>query len=137
VLERTEQAIADLEAQHATDDAPPPPRLPKDLASTKALAERIRTAQAELAELGDRSRITMTDADARLMPSRHGVVAGSTCQGVVSPLTAAAAETPGGMLITAAEVTTDPAEQGHLVPLLQDAAGVTGQHAEHRLADAG
>jgi len=137
LLERTEQAIADLEAQNATDDAPPPPRLPKDLASTKALAERIRTAQAELAELGDRSRINLTDADARLMPSRHGFVVGYNCQGVVSPLTTAAAETPSGMLITAAEVTTDPADQGHLVPMLQDAAGATGQHAEHGLADAG
>ena len=41
LLERTNQAIADLEAQNEGGDDPPPPRLPPELREAKRLRERV------------------------------------------------------------------------------------------------
>src|SRR5215212_1343877 len=49
LLERTDAAIADLEAQNAGGDEPPPPRLPERLTELAALREQVREAQARVA----------------------------------------------------------------------------------------
>lgn len=104
--ERTEAAIADLEAQNEGGEDLPPPRLPPG-ASGAALQERM---QAALREVGQgRQQVNLTDPDARLMPGRQGYVTGYNAQLMVAPL-AAAAETA-GILITATAVvqeTTEP-----------------------------
>lgn len=69
LIERTEQAIADLEAQNATGGEQAPPRLPKELQTKAALLQRVRAAKAEL-EPG--ARINLTDPAARLQKGRRG-----------------------------------------------------------------
>src|ERR1700730_2487882 len=133
LLERTTQAIAELEARNSTDDDPPPPRLPQDLADAQALRERIEKARADL-EPG--KRVNLTDADARLMPSRRGYVAGYNAQAVVSPLEKTVAGR-GGMLVTAADVTDAPDDHTQLLPMLDAAAETTGQRAAVSVADGG
>jgi transposase len=133
LLERTDRAIADLEAQNSSDDAPPPPRLPEELADAHALRERIRELRASLAP---GTRVNLTDADARLMPSRRGYVAGYNAQAAVSPLQEEAAGR-GGMVVTAAAVTDAPDDHGQLVPMLDAAVETTGQRAAVSLADGG
>jgi transposase len=133
LYERCEQAIAELEAQNATDEVPPPPRLPPELADARALRERIQQARADLAA---GTRVNLTDRDARLMPSRRGYVAGYNAQAVVSPLDEAMAGR-GGMLVTAAEVTDAPDDHAQLLPMLEAAAQTTGGQAPVTVADGG
>jgi transposase len=133
LIERTAQAIADLEAQNATGGEEAPPRLPQELASKQALLARVRQARAQL-EPG--ARINLTDQEARLMKGRGGYVVGYNAQAVVSPLHEAVTGQH-GMLITAAAVTTEPDDHEQLVPLLDQAAQLTGQRAAITLADGG
>lgn len=133
LIERTEQAIADLEAQNATGGEDAPPRLPQELRSKAALLERVRAAKAAL-EPG--ARLNLTDPDARLQKTRRGFVAGYNAQLVVSPLDETVTGRT-GMLITAAAVTTEPEDHGQLAPMLEQAARETGSRAAISLADAG
>jgi transposase len=133
LLERTARAIADLEAQNSTDDAPPPPRLPQELATARALRERI---QEERERLAPDRRVNLTDRDARLMPTRRGYVAGYNAQAVVSPLAEAVAGRS-GMLVTAADVTDAPDDHAQLLPMLDAAAETTGVRAAVSLVDGG
>jgi transposase len=133
LIERTAQAIADLEAQNATGGEDAPPRLPQELASTEALLARVRQAKAEL---GGAKRINLTDQAAHLMKGRTGYVAGYNAQAVVSPL-----QEPvtgySGMLITAAAVSDQPDDHAQLVPMLAQAAATTGEQQVTTLADGG
>ena len=133
LLDRTERAIAELEAQNRTDETPPPPRLPEELADAQALRARLQEAREGL-EPG--TRINLTDGDARLMPSRRGYVAGYNAQAVVSPL---AEQRAGyrGMLVTAAEVTDAPDDHAQLLPMLAAAEATTGVRATTTVADGG
>jgi transposase len=133
LIERTEQAIADLEAQNATGGEEAAPRLPEELATKEALLERVRQAKAQL-EPG--ARIKLTDPEAHLMKGRGGYVAGYNGQVVVSPLEEEVARS-GGMLITAAAVTDEPDDPDQLVPMIEQAATETGSRAEITLADGG
>jgi transposase len=133
LIERTEQAIADLEAQNATGGEEAPPRLPEELATKEALLERVRQAKAQL-EPG--SRINLTDPEAHLMKARGGYVAGYNGQVVVSPLEEEVTRS-GGMLITAAAVTDEPDDHGQLVPMIEQAATQTGSRAAITLTDGG
>jgi hypothetical protein len=97
------------------------------------LLERVRQAKADL-EPGKRSNLT--DAEARLMKSRSGYLAGYNAQAVVSALEEAVAGTT-GRLITAADVTDDPDDHSQLVPMIAQAAEATGAPATVTEADAG
>jgi transposase len=133
LYERIAQAIADLEAQNATDAGSPPPRLPPELEDAQALAERVRHAR-ETTE-PDRS-INLTDADAHLMKTRGGVVPGYNGQAMVSPLLEQVAGSS-GRLITAAALTTEPTDHGQLLPVADAARATTGQQTPLILADGG
>jgi transposase len=133
LIERTEQAIADLEAQNATGGDDAPPRLPDELATKTALLERVREAKRALAP---GSRINLTDREARLLKSRSGYVAGYNAQAVVSPTNEEIAGCR-GMVITAADVPDAPSDHEQLVPMMEQAAAQTGQPAETTLADGG
>ena len=136
LLARTEAAIADLEAQNAGGADPPPPTLPAELAQAAALAARVRAALARVTAAEGPSRTNLTDPDARLMKGRQGYVAGYNGQAMVVPLDAAAAG-QSGLLITAADVTTDPDDHGQLVPMIEQARETTGAPAALTLADGG
>jgi transposase len=133
LIDRLEQAIADLEAQNTTGGEGAPPRLPQELASKEALLERVRQAKAELAP-GE--RINLTDREARFMKGRGGYLVGYNAQAVVSPLQETVTGSS-GMLITAADVSDEPDDHVQLLPLLEQAAATTGQRAAVTVADGG
>ena len=136
LLERTERAIADLEAQNAGGDDPPPPRLPQHLTKAMALRDQVQAALQQVEAEDGPERINLTDRDATLMKSRQGFVAGYNAQAMVSPLQAAIAGRT-GLLITAAEVVQDPDDHSQLLPMVQAAREITGQRSALTLADGG
>jgi transposase len=137
LLERTEAAVADLEAQNAGGAGPPPPRLPEALAKAGALAARVRAALERVTAEDGPGRTNLTDPDATLMKGRQGYVAGYNGQAMVAPVDPAVPGGGGGLLITAAEVTTDPDDHAQLAPMIERARELTGQAAALVLADGG
>jgi transposase len=136
LLERTEAAIKDLEAQNEAGADPTPARLPEQLAEAQALQERVAAALAEVtAEDGPKS-LNLTDPDAQLMKGRQGFVAGYNAQAMVSPLDSEAAGRT-GLFITATGVSDCPADQDQLLPMIGQAAENTGEPATLTLADGG
>lgn len=139
LLERTETAIGDLEAQNEGGEDPPPPRLPQKLHQAEVLREQVREAMAQLAQEEGKERINLSDPEANLMKSRQGIVAGYNAQAMVSPLDPAIAHTT-GLFITAADVVDAPDDHGQLAPMLDQAEEMTGQPAKGgslTLADGG
>jgi transposase len=135
LLERIEAAIEDLEAQNRTGGEPVGARLPDELVDATARRERITAALAEL-EASGRERLNLTDPDAQLMKTRQGFVAGYNAQVAVSPVTVPGSDAR-GLLITAVDLVQDPEDHGQLLPMLEQAAEVTGHQADLTLADAG
>jgi transposase len=136
LLERTEIAIAELEAQNEGGDDPLPPRLPKELQQAQALRQQVRDAMSRLAQHQSMSKVNLTDADAQLMKARSGIIIGYNAQAMVSPLDQKAVK-GNGMLITAAEVVNSAADSGQLVPMLERTEESTGERAQITLADGG
>jgi transposase len=141
LLERTEAAIADLEAQNAGGGDPPPARLPDALTRLATLRERVRAAQARVAAEGGPARTNLTDPDATLQKARNGgFVVGYNAQAMVAGVTTPQADGsggPGGLLITAADVTTDRDDHDQLVPLVEQATETTATALPVLLADGG
>lgn len=127
LLERTEQAIADLEAQNQTGGEPPPPQLPQELRQKTALQARVRQA---LQEINEKERVNLTDEDAKLLKVRGGYLLGYNAQAVAAPL-----EGGGGQLITAAAIDED--DRHALLPMLEASEENLGQQPAVSLADAG
>ena len=101
LLERTERAIADLEAQNEAGDEPAAPRLPADLAEAQRLRAEVLAARQALAA-GERRHVNLTDPDARLLRAAGGYLTGYNAQamavtvryeaGAAGPLEAAVSE---------------------------------------------
>jgi transposase len=134
-------AIDDLEAQNAGGDDPPPGRLPRELTELEALRTRVQTALERVAAEDGPARANVTDPDATLQKARGGgFLVGYNAQAMVAGLHPARPDDPdasGGLLITAADVTTDRDDHGHLVPLIEQAATTTETPLEQVLADGG
>lgn len=140
LLERTEQAIADLEAQNATAGPPTPPRLPDELARAEALRARVRDALERVRTPAGPARVNLTDPEAVLVKGRQGVVAGYNAQAVAARVEAVRPgdpAAPSARLITAADVVTAPDDHGLLVPMLEQAATATGRGIDLALGDGG
>jgi transposase len=135
LLARTEQAIADLEAQNQTDDDAPP-SLPPTLRDPQALRRRVVAALDQLRAPNGPTRINLTDPEAVLLPSRHGWVAGYNGQLAVTPVVADATGVT-GQLITAAELTQDTHDRDQLLPVLAASLALTGQAPDVAVADGG
>ncbi len=112
ILERADAAILDLEAQNEGGDDPPPPNLPEELRQAQRLRERVLAARQGLEEQGSK-KTNLTDPDAGFMRGAHGYVLGYNAQAMAAPVRGG-----GGILITAAEVTQDPVDNGQLLPLI-------------------
>ena len=135
LLERLEGAIRELEAQNEGGEDDSPAHLPKELKNKEALREQVREAMAELEDQQDARQINLTDAEARLMKTRQGIMPGYNAQAMVS-----AVETEGkvgGMLVTAVDVVDEAHDHARLIPMLQQAEDTTGIKAQTTLADAG
>ena len=136
LLERTEAAIIQLEAQNEAGDDPSPPRLPDELQQAQALRQQVRDAMNRLAENERLSRVNLTDDDAQLMKGRSGIITGYNAQTMVSPLNPEMAK-GNGMMITAADVVNSASDSGQLLPMLEQAEELTGQRIPVTLADGG
>ncbi len=136
LLDRTEVAIAELEAQNERGDDLPSPRLPEELHRVQALRQQVRNAMSHLVQHEGLSRVNLTDEDAQLMKGRTGIVIGYNAQAMVSPLAPETAK-GNGMLITAAEVVNSAADSGQFVPMLEQAEKLIGQRVPVTLADGG
>jgi len=134
LLERTEAAIKDLEAQNETGGDPPPPHLPEQLSQAQKLRAEVKAAMERLSAEEGQKHINLTDGDTRLMKSRQGIVAGYNLQAVVAPVEAAEGA---GLLIVAADVVQDQCDTAQLEPMLEQAEEVTGSPPGILLADAG
>ena len=92
ILDRVDHAIGDLKAQNECGEDGLPARLPEQLASRKALRERVRQAMEQLpgrhrpSRTKRTNRINLTDRDARLMKTRQGIVPAFNAQAIISPL---------------------------------------------------
>ena len=74
LLERLERAIAGLEAQNEAGEDAAVARMPEELADKEVLREQVRHAMVDLTSQKRHKRINLTDADARLMKGRQGIV---------------------------------------------------------------
>ena len=135
LLDRLEQAIEDLEAQNEEGEDALAVHLPEELADKRALREQVRQAMDDLASQEGLRHINLTDKDARLMKTRHGIVPGYNAQSMVSPIEVD--DEASGMLITAVDVVDDPTDYGQFTPMLEQAEETTGTKACMTLADAG
>lgn len=138
LLERTEQALADLEAQNATGGDAAASSLPDELADDAALRQRVKEALARVeAEEGPR-HTNLTDTDAGLLKSgAGGFITGYNAQAMVSPL-GSEDEGAQGMLITAADATASGDDHPHLTPLIEAAAdNIDAEREVVTVADAG
>ena len=136
LMKRVDEAIADLEAQNSTNDGGLPGKLPKQLAKMKALRKRVEVALSEVRAEEGPSNVNLADADARLMKSRHGFVAGYNAQAMVSSLREEVAG-GSGLLITAVGVDNEPSDYAQLVPMIEEAKEATVTGANVTLADGG
>jgi transposase len=138
LLGRVETAIADLEAQNAGGDDPPPARLPAELARAEALRARVQEALARVTDPGGPQRANVTDPDATLQTRRGGgFQVGFNAQAMLAGVAAPTPDAADGLLITAADVTADRDDHGQLVPLADQATEVTGAPIPELLADGG
>ena len=117
LLDRLEQAIEDLEAQNEGGEDAPAVYLPEELADKRALREQVRQAMDDLASQEGLRHINLTDKDARLMKTRHGIVPGYNAQSMVSPTEVD--DEASGMLITAVDVVDEPTDYGQFTPMLE------------------
>lgn len=136
LLERTEAAIAELEAQNEGGDDAPPPRLPESLRRAGERRAQVRAAMERLATQEGAKRVNLTDGDAELMKGRDAILPGYNAQAVVSPLDPVRAEKT-GLFITAADVATTPDDYQQLAPMLEQAEEMTGERAAVTMADGG
>ena len=135
LFERVEKAIVDLEAQNEAGEETAATHLPMELADKEVLRERVRRAMDDLASQEGLKQINLTDQDARMMKTRHGIVPGYNAQAVVSPVEPD--EEAARVLITAIDLVNEPTDYTRLIPMLQRAEEMTGVKAPLTLADAG
>lgn len=132
LLERTESAIADLEAQNENEIDPPPVYLPEKLTEKQKLKEAIISAMEEISGEEASSTVNLTDKDTKLMKSRQGIVPAYNLQ-------AAAASTAdgNGLILVAEDLVQDQVDRHQLVPMQTQAEDNTGRKPDILLADAG
>ena len=85
LLQRTERAIVELEAQNEAGEGAAAPRLPAQLQAAKRLREQVEAARRELLE-SDRRHTNLTDPQARLLRGRDGWLTGYNAQAMAAPL---------------------------------------------------
>lgn len=135
LLERLDDAIADLEAQNEAGDEPSAGHLPEELHDRKVLRDQVREAVSRLDEREGQKLINLTDQDARMMDTRQGIAMAYNAQAMVSPVVDDGKTR--GMLITAADVVADTTDQAQLGPMMEQAEEASKHRAETTLADAG
>ena len=143
LLDRVEAAISDLEAQNSNRGDPSPASLPKELASTEALRQRVGEALARVEQEEGPNYENLTDRDTGLLnTSGGGFIAGYNAQSVAAtlkpPLLPDGGAGGSGMIITAADVTPSSDDHQQLIPMINASAENTGTNqGTVTVADAG
>jgi hypothetical protein len=132
---RIERVLAEVESAQHGDDEPPPPNLPRELASQQALQARIRAALAQVADADPDTPIALSDPEARLMKTRTGVRPGYNAQAVVVALDPAQAGCTGRLILATA--VTDAADDHAQLAAMIAAAQLPEQPVPLTLADGG
>lgn len=137
LLERTEAAIEELEAQDTTGAGPASPTLPSELASAEALRDRVEEALASVERDDGPNYVNLTDADAGLLRVKGGFITGYNAQTMVAPMLPDEDGTS-GMVITAVDVSSNSDDHPHLLPMIEAATDNIGTcQAPITVADAG
>jgi transposase len=137
LLARTEQAIADLEAQTiGSEEGVGPLSLPKELRRAQALEVQVRTALSTVQAEAGPARVNLTDPDATSQKTRTGYVTGYNAQAAAARVPVPGAG-PDGLLLTAATVTTERDDHAQLLPRLEASSAALGCAPEVVVADGG
>lgn len=134
--EQVAARTAELGAQVDAEGATAAPRLPPELRQTRALQERVTAARQAVTAADGPAQANPVDADARLMPTRQGWIAGYNAQAAVVA-TPSVGEAPGGRVIVAVDVITAEHDAGQLLPVRDAAVATLGQAPDVLLADGG
>jgi transposase len=137
LLKRVDTVIRELEKQNEEGEYPSLVHLPNKLRQAQSLRTEVKAALARLAEDDGLKRVNLTDSDAELMKSRHGIVAGYNVQTVVSPLQVKENDKPGGIFITAVAAVPDTDDHHQLINMVELAEAITDRRADITVADAG
>ena len=76
LLEHTDEIIQELEKENDSGNDPSPVRLPEKLRKAKQLREKVKSALVGLKKEEQQKRVNLSDKDATIMKSRHGIIAG-------------------------------------------------------------
>lgn len=136
LLERTEKVIQELEKENEAGKDPIPVHLPEKLKKAEQLRGEVKAAMEVLEAEDGPKHINLTDGESNLMKTRQGFVAGYNLEAVVSPLKVSESGKT-GLIMTAEEVVTEPADTKQLIPILEQSEENVGQPAQKSLADAG
>lgn len=136
LIERTDKIIQELEEENESNNDVSPVHLPEQLRKTSQLQEKVISALERLEKEEQEKKINLTDEDANLMKTRHGIVAGYNLESVASPIKEKETKKT-GMLLTGIEAVTDPEDHHQLVSMLKQSEEMTGKLADMTLADAG
>jgi transposase len=136
LMDRLDEAIHELEKQNESNTDPLPVHLPEKLRKAEQLRDKVKTAISKLAEEEGRKDINLTDDETVFMKSRQGIIPAYNVEAMASPATLGI-ENEKGMIITAVETVTDPADAAQLTPMLDQARENTQKRADTTLADAG
>lgn len=152
LLEKTEAAIKDLEAQNEAGLGPAAVHLPKELEDKQRLLAQVKQAMESLDVEDGKKRINLTDGDTGFLKTRSNqVIAGYNMEAMVSkakaPENALSTDASSGKaepektftgrIITAIDVTPDQNDNGQLIPMMEQSQENTGRPADVSLADAG
>jgi transposase len=132
LLDRTESAIADLEAQNENESDPPPVYLPEKLTEKQKLKEAIKSAMEQISDEEESSTINLTDKDTKLMKSRQGILPAYNLQAV-----AANTVDGRGLILVAEDVVQDQVDRHQLESMQTQTEENTGRKPDILLADAG
>ncbi len=127
---------AELTAQLDAEGATAAPRLPPDVRQARALQDRVTAARKVVEAVDGPKQANPVDADARLLPTRQGWVAGYNAQAAVVA-TPPGVDHPRGRVIVAVDVVTAEHDAGQLLPVRDAAVATLGQVPEVLLADGG
>ena len=122
---------AELTAQLDAEGATAAPRLPPDVRQARALQDRVTAARKVVEAVDGPKQANPVDADARLLPTRQGWVAGYNAQAAVVA-TPPGVDHPRGRVIVAVDVVTAEHDAGQLLPV-RDAAVATLRSAANLL----
>ena len=136
LLERTEEAIAELDEANAVNDEDGAPRLPTELSSMETLRERVLAAQHRVNGAEQPTQVNLTDPDARIQKARQGYMTGYNAQAAVVRADLGP-DRSGGLLMAAADVTSDRDDHRHLLPMFEQGRDNLGSAPTVLAADGG